>query len=81
MCVARGHAWLGDVWQVGGMHGGGGGMHGGACVAHTPGPRQIPRDTVNEWAVRILLECILVFLLSLLQQSLVSAEEVLVVKS
>ena len=43
------------------MHGGG--VHGRGCVArgvcgmHTP--PQILRDTVNERAVRILLECIL----------------------
>ena len=45
-CMVVGeHAWL---WGgVGGMHGGGG-MHG------------IQRDTVNEQAVHILLECILV---------------------
>ena len=35
--------------MAGGVHGGGGGMHG------------IRRDTVNGRAVRILLECILVF--------------------
>ena len=63
----------GDVWHVaggmhgrgvgvGGMHGrvvymgGGGGMHGReGCM-----PQQTLRDTVNERAVRILLECILV---------------------
>ena len=51
------------------MHGSGGGasMAGGvgACMAEgrawQPPPRQILRDTVNERAVRILLECILVF--------------------
>ena len=56
-CMARGHAWHGGgacvadgcVWQ-GGMHGWGG-MHGSG---------QILRDTANERAVRILLECILV---------------------
>ena len=53
------------------MHGGGGGhawqrgMHGGeACMARGHVWRghalQILRDTVNERAVRILLECILV---------------------
>ena len=36
---------------------GGGGVHDGGMDA----PWQIPRDTVNEQAVRILLECILVF--------------------
>ena len=60
-CVAgegmcdRGCAWWGRC-MAGGMHGGG--MCGrGACM-----PWQIPRDTVNERAVCILLECILVFL-------------------
>ena len=49
-CVVKG----GHVWQrkacvaKGGMHGKRGGMRG------------IRRDTVNEWAGRILLECILV---------------------
>ena len=56
VCVAGGHAWQGGcVWQ-------------GACMAgghawHARFPsRQIlrPRHTVNERAVRILLECILV---------------------
>ena len=32
-------------------------------VHHMPTPCQILRDTVNEWAVHILLECILVFVL------------------
>ena len=52
MCVAGGCAWQGD------MHGRGG-MCGGACMAggHV---WQILRDTVNERALRILLECILV---------------------
>ena len=56
----------------GGMHGGGhvwqgmcvvGGMHGrGACmVGAGEHAWQILRDTVNERAVRILLECILVY--------------------
>ena len=51
------HAWQGDMrgrgraWQ-------------GACVAHMPPPPQIPRDTVNKRAVRILLECILVLALN-----------------
>ena len=48
-CMAGGHAWWGHVWQ--------GDVHGrGACVVW-----QIPRDTVNERTVRILLECILVW--------------------
>ena len=34
-------------------------MAGGACLAHMP-PQQIVRDMVNEQAVCILLECILV---------------------
>ena len=53
-CMAEGLAFMagGHAWQ-GGMHGGG-----GACV-----PQQILRDTVNERAVRILLECILIDLL------------------
>ena len=52
---SRGHAWQeGRVWQ-------GGHAWQGACVTHMP-PRQILRlrHTVNERAVRILLECILV---------------------
>ena len=48
--VGGGHAWL-----PGGMHGCEGGVHG--CQG---GVRMIRRDTVNEQAVRILLECILV---------------------
>ena len=52
-CVAGGHAWQG-TWVAGGK----------ACVAggmrDTHTPQQILRDTVNEQAVRILLECILV---------------------
>ena len=56
----KGHAWWG-----GGMNGRGvcmarGHMWQGACMAHTSPPWQILRDTVNERAVRILLECILV---------------------
>ena len=53
-CMARGH-----VWQ-GGVHGGGHAWQGGACH---PCPPQILRlwHTVNERAVRILLECILVY--------------------
>ena len=48
----------GREWQGGG-HGRGGGMHG----THTS-PQQILRDTVNERAVHILLECILVLLVA-----------------
>ena len=71
MCVAGGHVWqedmygrgcawqgahvcLGDAWH--------GGMHGRGHAWHAPPPNQILRDAVNERAVRILLECILVFL-------------------
>ena len=57
-CVAGGHAWQGE----GGMHGGG--VCGrGACVTCMPcPPGQILQlwHTVNERAVPILLECILV---------------------
>ena len=45
-CMAEGVCMAGGAWQ--------GGMHGRGCVW------QILRDTVNERAVRILLECILV---------------------
>ena len=48
-----------------GVHGFFGDMHGffrGACMVFSGGGmRRIRRDTVNERAVRILLECILVF--------------------
>ena len=70
------HAWLGGCVAGGGMcsRGGmcgrgacmagrvhGGGVHGrGACVGCTS-PWQILQDTVNEWTVCLLLECILVF--------------------
>ena len=70
--MAGGHAW----WVAGGVHGRGACVAGGACVVggmhggsvhrgvhdmHAP-PGQILRlwHTVNERAVRILLECILV---------------------
>ena len=69
----RGHAWPGGVHGRGGLHGGGGacvtgGAWQGACVTCTP-PRQILqlRHTVNERAVRILLECILVLPLIMLR--------------
>ena len=59
--MAGGRAWLG------GMHGGGHAWQGGACVAggcvwhaHSPADTTRYGDTVNERAVRILLECILV---------------------
>ena len=54
------------VCVVGGVHGRGvcmaGGVHAGGCMlggVHAGGVHGV-RDTVNEWAVRILLECILV---------------------
>ena len=53
----RGHAWLpgGHAWLVGGS------VVAGWGHAWLPGGvHRIPRDTVNERAVRILLECILV---------------------
>ena len=66
-----GHAWWG-VCEVGGVHGGGGrvaGGHawwgcawqGGMCGMHTP-PWTDTTATVNDRAVCILLECILVTL-------------------
>ena len=67
-CVAGGgHAWQGGACVAGGVHGKGGCMAGGhvwwgACMACMPHLTDTMRygDTVNEWAVRILLECILV---------------------
>ena len=55
--VARGHAWLpeGCVVAKGGMCG-----CRGASVVVGGGMHRIRRDMVNEWAVCILLECILV---------------------
>ena len=53
VCVAGGHAWRG-VCVAGGMHGKGVAWHA------RPPPIPILRDVVNERAVRILLECILV---------------------
>ena len=53
MC-GEGHAWQGAC--MGGMCGRG--VH--ATHDAPPHPRQILWHTVNEWAVRILLECILV---------------------
>ena len=61
--MAGGHAWQGGVHGRGACMAGGhawqgvcvaGGVHGGGCAW------QILRDTVNERAVCILLECILV---------------------
>ena len=60
-CVAGGHAWLGAC-MAGGIHGREvGHAWWGACMTCMP-PRQTLRlrHTVNERAVRILLECILV---------------------
>ena len=53
----------GRVWFRGSMCGCWGACvvaMGGACVVARGGVRRIRRDTVNERAVRILLECILV---------------------
>ena len=47
----------GCAWQWG-MHGRGACVAGGMCGMHAP--HQKLRDMVNEWEVRILLECILV---------------------
>ena len=59
-CMAgEGCAWWGGMHGRGGLHGGGHVWRGGACVADTTRYD----DTVNEPAVRILLECILVTLL------------------
>ena len=64
MVAPGGHVWL--LWGAcmiaqGGVHG----CSGGACVV-APGGRAWDMttygDTVNEWAVRILLECILVLI-------------------
>ena len=54
-CMARGH-----VWQ-GGVHGGGGHAWQGVHATHVPPQILRLRHTVNERAVRILLECILVY--------------------
>ena len=64
-CMAGGCVWLGGVWQGGAWQGGAcmaGGMH-DTHIPHTHPPGQVIRlwHTVNERAVRILLECILVF--------------------
>ena len=55
----RGHAWQGRHAWWGGVHGRGHVWQGDMFGMHAT-PRQILRDTVNELAVRILLECILV---------------------
>ena len=71
-CALWGHAWHGGVCGRGGMngkgvcvagdgvYGDGGGMHGWGGMHATHATWLILRDTVNEWAVRTLLECILV---------------------
>ena len=58
MC-GRGCAWWGGMCGLGGVRGGGHAWWWGVCMLRMP-PQQILRDTVNERAVRILLECILV---------------------
>ena len=68
-CVCGGgHAWQeGHVWGACMARGmcGRGCMAGGACMPHTPPWKTLrPRHTVNERAVRILLECILVYTFS-----------------
>ena len=57
------------MWQGGGMHGkgvcmcmAGGHVWKGVCMAYPPTDTTRYGDTVNERAVRILLECILVYL-------------------
>ena len=59
VCIAGGHMWQG------GMHGRGacvvGGMHGRGAMHAMHAPRHYEIQSVNAWAVRILLECILVF--------------------
>ena len=59
-----GHAWLWGVCMVVGMCMAAGGMCGcrRGCAWLQGGMHGIQRDTVNERAVRILLECILVSL-------------------
>ena len=59
MCGKGRHAWQkgGHAWQRGSVHG-----EGGACVVKGVCVWDMTRygDTINERAVRILLECILV---------------------
>ena len=69
VCMAGGHVWWGACVEgdvhgrgacvVGGMHGRSG-MHGGGVVQCPPADTTRYGDTVNERAVRILLECIIV---------------------
>ena len=55
-CIQRGGL------HRGGLHRGGGGLHGGVCIqGRADLPLGILRDMVNKQAVRILLECVLVF--------------------
>ena len=64
-CMAGGHVWWGACVVGGCMHGGGHAWQGACVVGVGWGCAwQIPRDTVNERAVRILLECIFVCNLS-----------------
>ena len=51
----------GGAASRGGMHRAGGGVSASSGVGQSPPPHQILRETVNEWAARILLECILGF--------------------
>ena len=64
--VVGGHAWLpgGHAWLLGGVHGRGHAWLLGGCAWLQGGMHRIQRDTVNERAVRILLECILVLKVS-----------------
>ena len=55
----RGCVTGGCAWQVG-MRGGRLCVARGACMSRTPPPRYYEIRSVNERAVRILLECILV---------------------
>ena len=57
-CVAGG-VWQRGACVAGGVHGRGGHAWQGVRGTHAP-PTDTLRDTVNERAVRILLECILV---------------------
>ena len=56
--VHGGHAWQGGM-HGGGVHGRGACVVVGTCMAGGGHAWQILRDTVNERAVHILLECIL----------------------
>ena len=64
--VVGGHAWLpgGHAWLLEGMHGQGACVVAGGCAWLQGGMHRIRQDTVNERAVRILLECILVLKVS-----------------